>query len=102
MHKLSSEGKNILNKAMGVALSLVTERAKINQDKMLNLMSRVEFDKYRVRELMQLSKDIMATQDDASLVKLLNAHSDILIELAEASVEANRWLKSNRVRVQRR
>lgn len=102
MYKLSSEGKAILNKAMNVALSLVTERATINQDKMLNLMSRVEFDKYRVRELMQLSKDIMATQDEASLIKLLNAHSDILIELAEASVEADRWLKSNRVRVKRR
>lgn len=102
MYKLSSEGKDILSKAMNVALHFVDERAKINQDKMLNLMSRVEFDKYRIRELMQLSKDIMKTQDDASLIKLLNAHSDILIELADASVEADRWLKSNRVRVKRR
>ena len=102
MYKLSSEGVEILREALKVSLSLIHDRAKINQDKMLNLMSRVEFDKYRIQELIQLSKDILAAPDHTSLVKLLNRHSDILIELAEASSQAERWLKTNQVRVKRR
>ena len=102
MYRLSSEGKEILSDALKVALSIIHGRAKINQDKMLNLMSRVEFDKYRIQELMQLSKDILASPDQQALVKLLNRHPDILIELAEASVQAEKWFKNNQVRVKRR
>lgn len=102
MQKLSFEEKQVVNDALSMALGVVSNRAKSNQTKMLNLMSRVEFDKYRHQELMQLSKSILATNTTGELVRLLNQHSDILVELAEVSQEASRMFKRNKVRVKRR
>lgn len=102
MKKLSFEEQKIVNDAMSLALITVGERVQKNQKTMLNLMSRVEFDKYRHQELMQLSKDILATNNSGELVRLLNQHSDILVELAEVSQEASRMFKRNKVRVKRR
>ena len=102
MQKLSFEEKNILSTAILKALSTVKERVNVNQNRMMNLMSRVEFDRYRHGELVQLSKNIMQAPDQASLIILLNKHTDILIELAEVSREAQRTFQRLKVKPQRR
>ena len=102
MEKLSFEEKSILSTAILKALSTVKDRVNTNQDRMMNLMSRVEFDRYRHGELVQLSKDIMKAPDQSSLIVLLNKHTDILIELAEVSREAQRTFQRLKVKPQRR
>ena len=102
MQKLSFEEKNILSTAILKALSTVKDRVNTNQERMMNLMSRVEFDRYRHGELVQLSQDIMKAPDQSSLIVLLNKHTDILIELAEVSREAQRTFQRLKVKPQRR
>ena len=102
MQKLSFEEQSILSLALSKALSTIKERVNVNQNRMMNLMSRVEFDKYRHGELVQLGKEIMRTPDRASLIVLLNKHTDILIELAEVSREAKRTFRQLKVNPQRR
>lgn len=102
MQKLSFEEQSILSLALSKALSTIKERVNVNQNRMMNLMSRVEFDRYRHGELVQLGKEIMRTPDRASLIVLLNKHTDILIELAEVSREANRTFRQLKVNPQRR
>jgi hypothetical protein len=102
MKKLSFEEKQIVSQALMKAIKVVVDRTMANQERYLNLMSRIEFDKYRHQELVQLSKDINATQDVDSLISLLNKHTDILIELAEVSREAQQAFKTMKVRPKRR
>lgn len=102
MRKLSFEDKNILSTAILKALSTIKERVNVNQTRMMNLMSRVEFDRYRHGELLQLSKDIMEAPSPSALIILLNKHTDILIELAEVSREAQRTFQRLKVKPQRR
>lgn len=96
------EEQLMLSAAMTKALSTVKDRVNVNQNRMMNLMSRVEFDRYRHGELVQLGEDIMKAPDRASLIVLLNKHTDILIELAEVSREAKRTFQRLRVKPQRR
>lgn len=102
MRKFSFEEKQIISSALLKALEVIGGRAMANQDRMLNLMSRVEFDKYRHQELMALSKQIQASSDVISLVRLLNQHTDILIELAEVSRDAQQTFKRLQVKPKRR
>lgn len=96
------EEQLMLSVAMTKALSTVKDRVNVNQNRMMNLMSRIEFDRYRHGELVQLGEDIMKAPDRASLIVLLNKHTDILIELAEVSREAKRTFQSLKVKPQRR
>ena len=102
MQKFAFEEQLMLSIAMTKALSTVKDRVNTNQERMMNLMSRIEFDRYRHGELVQLSKDIMKAPDQASLIVLLNKHTDILIELAEVSREAKRTFQRLKVKPQRR
>lgn len=100
--RFAFEEQQMLSVALNKALSTVKDRVNTNQNRMMNLMSRVEFDRYRHGELVQLGKDIMKAPDRNSLIVLLNKHTDILIELAEVSREANNTFRQLKVKPQRR